>query len=217
MEDQTDKRPPWLAPMTVVPPTEEIREAAANREAEQALEKAATSQDTANGVQDDRKSIDMRTLGSRALLERMNPQSRALRELFAQEYIYDFDPVRAAQRCGYLGKKAVSAARRLMSEPAVQRLIKERQSDFGSVVQINQNELLAALWREGNREDLGSSHSARVAALGKIAQIVGIAKPEGETNVNIGGVMLIPPVAEKDSWEKSAMTSQENLKNAVHD
>lgn len=215
--DTRKDRAPWLPPMADVIPTKEIEEAAKDRETEKKLAEEARKQD-ASGVQDDRHTIDMRTLGSRTLLNRMNPQAKALRELFAQEYLYDFDPVRAAQRCGYIGKSAISAARKLMSEPAVQRLIKERQKEFNTVVTLNQDDIIAAFWREGNRDDPGASHSARVAALGKLAQILGIVKPEGEVNVNIGGVMQVPTTSDSlDDWEKSAVNHQEHLKTDVHD
>lgn len=205
---------PWQAVMNQVPAPQEVREAAVEFEKDRAKEIPVEP----SGEEEEPPRVDCRTLGSRAQLERMSPEARALRELFAQEYVYDFRPVEAAKRCGFLGTSAKSAARRLLAEPAVQRLIKERQREFLSRVNINQDEVVAAFWREAHLDDVGSSHSARVAALTQVAKILGISKPEGtEVNVNIGGVMEVPSSISTDEWEKQAVSQQAKLRADVRD
>ena len=221
--DMADTKPktilPWQAVMNQVPAPKEVQEAAIEFERDRAKEVPHQEPPIEEGQEAvEPPRVDCRTLGSRAQLERMSPSARALRELFAQEYVYDFRPIEAAKRCGFLGASARSAANRLMAEPAVQRLIKERQHEFLSRIDINQDEVIAAFWREAHLTDIGASHSARVAALTQVAKILGIAKPEGpEVNVNIGGVMEVPASTTVDEWEKQAVEQQAKLRADVRD
>lgn len=194
MTTSTDKRLPWLAPVEKVTTTPELEEVAAKTHA-------------------DRLSM----LEAEAHLSRMSIQARTVRENFVSEYLFDFDPVAAACRLGYHSKQAKTFAYRLMREPVVQRLIRERQKEFTKRTEINQDRILAGLLKEATREGIGSSHSARVAAWGTMAKIAGVGAPDPGTqvNVNVGGVMEVPAITNVDSWEASASTSQQQLKADV--
>ena len=54
-------------------------------------------------------------------------QEKALRDLFVQEYIKDFDPFQACLRVGFQAAFAVEYAKKFMGEAYVQRRITELQ------------------------------------------------------------------------------------------
>ena len=194
MTESTNSRLPWLAPVEKVTTTPELEEVAA---------KAGAAR--------------LSMLDAEAHLVRMSVQARTVRENFVSEYLFDFDPVAAACRLGYHSKQAKTFAYRLMREPVVQRLIRERQKEFTKRTEINQDRILAGLLKEATREGIGSSHSARVAAWGTMAKIAGVGTPDPGTqvNVNVGGVREVPAITSVDSWEASASASQQQLKADV--
>lgn len=149
--------------------------------------------------------------------ERMKPKERILREAFVTEYMFDYNPLTAAFRVGFKGASARSAAKRLMNEPGVQRLIRERMQEFDAESQISAQRILAGLLKEATREGPGSSHAARVGAWTNLAKIMGAGGDDDDASVKIpGGVMLIPATPENiDQWQKGAQASQAALKHDV--
>lgn len=150
--------------------------------------------------------------------ERMKPQDRILREAFVTEYMFDYNPLTAAFRVGFKGASARAAAKRLMNEPGVQRLIRERMQAFDAESMVSAERILAGLLKEATREGPGSSHAARVGAWTNLAKIVGAGGPEDEPGtIKIqGGVMIVPASpATAEDWEKGASASQAQLKRDV--
>lgn len=67
--------------------------------------------------------------------------------------------------------------------------------------------------REAHYRGPGSSHAARVAALGKLASIRDMDAPtkiKADLSMR-GGVMMIPAIANLEDWEKAAQASQSSL------
>ena len=148
--------------------------------------------------------------------ERMSPAERLVRERFVHEYLFDFDPSAAARRVGFHGPEAVEAGRKLMDETGVQRMISERMRQYDPAKEVTMGRVLAGLMKEANDRGIGSSHSARVASYMGMAKIMALGETnKTETNVNLGGVMVVPAPVSIEQWEAQATTSQAQLKADV--
>lgn len=148
----------------------------------------------------------------------LSTRERALRDVFVKEYLIDFDPIVACMRCGFTSVMAAQYAARFMEEPYVQRKIRDEQMKTEDIADIDSKEakkqqILAGLLREAHYRGPGSSQSARVAALSKLASIHGLDSVNKPGSVDNSGVMLVPGVASLDDWEKVAQASQEKLAN----
>lgn len=146
-------------------------------------------------------------------------REKALRDLFVSEYLADFDQVKAAQRCGFQFQFAIEFARKFMDEPYVQqqiKLVKYGQAhpiDEKEEEKLNKKRIFATLFQEAHYHGPGSSHAARVSALGKLANMYGLesVKKSESTITHKGGVMAVPGIASLDDWEKQASLSQDSL------
>ena len=155
--------------------------------------------------------LDRHPIPATTHLSRMSPSERMLRELFVAEYMYDRDAYAAAVRVGYPPGKAREIGYKLENEPSVQRLIREREKEFADAHEITLSRVMGMYLREIADRGVTSSQSARIAAIGAVAKLAGVAKPE-ELNVNVvGGVMEVPPVAVDAEWEVVASTTQPKL------
>lgn len=95
----------------------------------------------------------------------------ALRNKFAREYIKDFNPTKAAMRCGFLSCFAEDWGRQLLEDPYVQTLIDRDQSDVDPTERDKQM-ILRTL-----RECMTSGQTgARVAAAKAMMTILGMDK-----------------------------------------
>lgn len=167
---------------------------------------------------------DFILLTSSALLAQLPKEERVLRTTFVREYLYDFDPLLAAIRVGFLNVRmpserfspAMEVARALMAEPVIQRLIKEcmlnivRQDD-------SQDLVITGLIREATNHGVSGNAAARIAAFKTMDELIEKAKAsrEGKDKVK-GNVMLMPLDGDSfESWEKKAMTSQKDLRDSV--
>ena len=151
----------------------------------------------------------------------MTPADKELRDLFAREYLFDFDPKAACIRCGFLEQYALQYAQQFMGESYVQNKIASL-SKVGKAIgedkehdQQTKQAVLTSLFREANYRGAGSSHGSRVAALAKLASILGMDAPTKmeQTITHKGGVMAVPGIAGLDEWEAKAVESQSKLTN----
>jgi len=167
---------------------------------------------------------DFILLTSNALLAQLPQDERVLRTTFVKEYLYDFDPLLAAIRTGFLNVRApterfspaMNAARALMGEPVVQRLIKECMLDIIKQ-DDSENLVLTGLIREATNHGITGNAAARNASFKMLSDLIEKAKAgrEGTDRVK-GNVMLMPVDGDSfESWEKKAMTSQKDLRDSV--
>ena len=148
-----------------------------------------------------------------------NFREKSLRDLFVAEYLNDFDQVKAAQRCGFQFQFAIEFARKFMDEPYVQQQIKrvklgqDQPIDEKEEERLNKKRIFATLFQEAHYHGPGSSHAARVSALGKLAVMYGMEAPKKTeaTVTHKGGVMAVPGIASLDEWEVTASKSQDAL------
>lgn len=144
----------------------------------------------------------------------LTSSEKALRDKFVTEYLIDYDAWAAALRVGFIKSVAATYAEELMADPYVRQQLTERQrkiaADPKAEALENRRRTEMALLREAHYKGPGSTHSARVQALAKLASIYDMDAPIKTKNetTHRGGVMLVPaPMAAKD-WEKAALDSQ---------
>lgn len=167
---------------------------------------------------------DFILLSSAALLAQLPKEERVLRTTFVREYLYDFDPLLAAIRVGFLNVRmpserfspAMEVARALMAEPVIQRLIKEcmlnliKQDDA-------ENIFIMGLIREATNHSITGNAAARNGALKHLSDVIKEARANREGTERVkGNIMLMPKDGETfESWEKGAMASQQALRDSV--
>lgn len=158
-----------------------------------------------------------------AMVPTLSDREKALRDVFVNEYLKDFNPLLAAMRCGFMRSFAEEYAVKFMDEPyvlnriqSIQNSVTEDGNESADSEAYNRQRVLTALMREAHFYGAGSSASARVAALSRLAAIYGMDKPKGkdkspETVANRGGVMRVPEIADVTKWEEVAVKTQERL------
>lgn len=147
-------------------------------------------------------------------------REKALRDFFVKEYLVDYNAVGAAMRIGYNKGIAREYAVRLMDEPYVAREIARLE---GAPAEENEEALrkriMQGLIREANDRGPGSTQAARVAALGKLAQLNGM-EPATRTKTELTGAdgqplaagqFVIPGVMTPEQWAVEAARQQADL------
>lgn len=155
--------------------------------------------------------------------EAMTPElslaEKAVRDRFVKEYLIDYDQKRAAIRCGYGESFAGAYSDKFMAEPYVLQQIKAQELAFADDPDAEEEStkriIRAGLLREANYRGPGSSHSARVNALAKLAVIHDMDAPTKiEADINQrGGVMMVPGIASADDWSMVAAAAQKKLQD----
>jgi hypothetical protein len=152
-----------------------------------------------------------------AMMPEMSEREKALRDLFVREYLQDYNAYAACLRCGFMRSFAEDYAKKFMGEPYVRQQLKVMEHVEGNEAdqsQYNRRRIYNALMKEAHYNGPGSSASARVSALAKLAAIEGMDKPakaEENTILHRGGVMRIPDIADVTEWEDVAVVSQAQL------
>lgn len=154
---------------------------------------------------------------SEAAAQELSEKEKVLRNKFVDEYLLDFDQTAAAIRVGFSASFAQTYAEKFMQEPYVRKRIADMQTALAQDEKLeaeqDKRRIRAGLLREAHYRGPGSSHAARVSALGKLATIRDMDAPiKLKTDVTMrGGVMMIPAIANIEEWQMAAQASQENL------
>ena len=155
----------------------------------------------------------------------------AIRHKFIEHYLHDYDPVAAAQRCGWPREYAKDMSMKFMDEPYVMNEIKKRETK-PPVIDLENNPeaakaqeaqmrqyVLAGLIKQANYYGPGSTHSGRVAALAEISKLQGLNAPARlKQEITTGeneGVFVVPGVVSQDEWARMAAEHQGKLSEEV--
>ena len=106
-------------------------------------------------------------------------QEKALRDLFVQEYIKDFDPFQACLRVGFQAAFAVEYAKKFMGEAYVQRRIAELQRATPENKEKRAQELKALAISVLVQASQNGPYASRVAAIRELNAMHGWNKPDG--------------------------------------
>ncbi len=147
-------------------------------------------------------------------------REKALRDLFVNEYLVDYNAVSAAVRCGYNQVYAREMSVRFMHCPYVmQQITLKQQSQEIESDDAMKKRVISGLIRESNYTGPGCSAGARVAALAKLAAIQGMDAPT-RTKTELtgpdgqplsGGIFVVPGLVTVEDWEKAAEEQQAKL------
>lgn len=143
-------------------------------------------------------------------------REKALRDFYVREYLTDYDDIAAAVRIGYPKSVAKEYAKRFMNEPYVLREIQRLEGSLESTEdpEAAKKRVIAGLIREANYRGPGSSQSARVAALSRLATLYCMDPaqnkpkdevPEGE------GTFVVPGLMTPEQWAEAAAKQQDDL------
>lgn len=151
-----------------------------------------------------------------AMLEpELSDADRAMRERFVEEYLKDEDAILAASRCGFQFGFAKEIGIKFLGEAYVQKRLQERREKPPEDAAAEEERLRLKVLRrlESEASDMRNSSSSRVAALAKLAVILGMDAPtkSQQTITHQGGVMMVPQIADLGQWEKTATKAQELL------
>lgn len=148
-------------------------------------------------------------------------REKALRDLFVNEYLVDYDAHGAAIRVGYAKSYANEYAVRFMEEPYVLQQIRLKEaSPTSDTPEEMKKRVMIGLIREANYRGPGCSASSRVAALGKLAEIHGMNAPTRTQSeitgangqpLNGAGVFVIPGIMTEEQWAEQAAAQQAAL------
>lgn len=143
----------------------------------------------------------------------LTDRERALRDHFVTQYLLDYDPLAAAQRCGFMRAFAEEYAKRFMSESYVQTRIKDVELEHidGAKVEPKSDRLRVMASLRQVAYSANTPPAARVAALAKLGEYVGIERKGKDAGAHRGGVMEVPCIASLDEWEQAASASQDKL------
>lgn len=151
--------------------------------------------------------------------QELSEEQKKLRDRFVVQYLVDFDAIAAAMRVGYPKNYAKDYAQKFMDESYVRNAIAKGMvavaEDEKNEDTITKRDVRAMLLKEAKNYGPGSSHSARVAALGKLTQVYGMEAAVKNIHEHRGGVMMVPGVASVTDWEQEAEASQEKLARDV--
>lgn len=141
----------------------------------------------------------------------------ALRQAFVEQYFIDYNAYNAVLRCGLVGDQAFEYAKKFMQEPFVLNLIAKNSVlketlNIQKDVDFQKQQVISGLLKEAFNTGAGSTHAARVQALGKLASILGMdAKSGSDENQIKGGVICVPGEMSLEDWENKAVHSQNKL------
>lgn len=145
-----------------------------------------------------------------------------IREQVVRQYLYDYSWTKACLRCGFRPEFAADNAERFAKDPYCIWRVKELAREIGlnpnpeqraKDIEQDKVDIINALKKEAHYYGPGSSQAARVSALGKLAQLLGMEPPKQiKADVKGTGVMIVPGIADTDEWEKLAIQQQEDLR-----
>lgn len=146
------------------------------------------------------------------------PETKFKAQEFAKQYLVDFDHRNAMIRMGVeCPDKALELGRGMLNDPQTLQAIQVYMGRIEEETLVSRSRVLAGLLREACYHGLGASHSARVAAWGKLAKVLGMELPPEDPNKkNVqGGVMIVPLAGGIEEWEQAAIGQQRQLKSDV--
>ena len=149
------------------------------------------------------------------------PEWAFKRQEFAKAYLIDCNATMAALRCGLAENEdeARKEGWRFLKEPETLAIVQAFAARLETDKIVSRERVILGLYEEANYHGLGSSHSARIAAWSKLAQMLDVERPKQPDDPMEkkarGGVMLLPAPTSIDAWEQQASASQAALKATV--
>lgn len=153
------------------------------------------------------------------------PEDGFRMQWFCALYLYDFNEENACVKMGYPheGGAARSNGKLFLTHAYCQLKIQETLQTIAAEKIVNGAQVIARLWQEANTPDVAfsSNASTRIAALGLLVKILGLANPKPKDTGPkgpAGGIMFVPIAMDQEEWGAYARESQGYLvENAAID
>jgi len=137
--------------------------------------------------------------------------------VFVNEYIKDFNAKKAAQRMGIEGDPIQRGAY-MLNIPFTQYLLDQVINQLDEKIIATRNHVIVGLVRESNYYGMDGGAACRIAALSKLAKILGMEVVKTETQLTLGGgVMAVPIATSQEEWARIALDAQTKLKAQVRE
>lgn len=196
-----------------------------------------------------KKTVAKRTAGSgidpdstygqrlaRRTEENLTPAMKHRRDVFIQEYLYDFIGAQAWRRMKarvdpddhkpYSAEVAAEQAYMMLNEPYVALKVRETIDAMEEGNMLSRQRVLGMAIREAEFQGFGAKHAGRVGAVKLLMDYLKMTSgaeaagnrgggPQGASGGPRGGVMVVPGEVGVDQWEAKAMGAQARLKEDV--
>jgi hypothetical protein len=134
---------------------------------------------------------------------------KELHNKFIEEFLFDFDDVKAAIRCGFSAASAKQYGPQMYASAYVQRQLKEFYNE-----EKNAGRSDVALVKATLRNTMiNGGYKEAVMAATQMKSICGMEAPakQGLQSGHRGGIMRLPAIASLNEWEKVAESHQRNV------
>jgi phage terminase small subunit len=128
---------------------------------------------------------------------------------FANEYLIDFDATNAAKRSGYSEKSARAIGYENLNKPYIAAEIKLRVGKLSEANFITRELIVSKLLSEALDRSDGSSQSARVNALDKLAKIYGLYSTEPLISITLEKTMA--DISRENAENRTSLLPKDNI------
>lgn len=152
-------------------------------------------------------------LDSKVMAPKLTDAERELREKFVAEYLKDGDQYKATLRIGFLHSVASEYSLIFMNCPYVQRRITEAMTT-PSFEQEERNRDSSLVKNSLRQVIMSGGYANKINASRALSDLHGLGESNNKKNGTgavLGGVMVVPAIADIDAWEKEALASQNKL------
>ena len=137
----------------------------------------------------------------------LSASARVQRQAFVNEFMKDFDGVKACVRLG--ASDPVVMWRRLNRCAFTQRLISKHLEEWEASATVTRNKLVAVLWREAN-DFIHGTAATRVAAATKLGKLMGYEVDNINLNLNTSSEFVEAPLT-KDEFLRMKESFDEDI------
>jgi phage terminase small subunit len=134
---------------------------------------------------------------------------------FVNEYIIDFDATNAAKRAGYSANSARAIGYENLNKPYIASDIKLRIEKLSEANFISRKLIVSKLLKEALDRSDGSSQSARVNALDKLAKIYGLYSTEPLISITLEKTMA--DISWENAENRKSLLPKDNIHFDVND
>ena len=128
---------------------------------------------------------------------------------FVSEYLVDFDSTNSAKRAGYSERSARTIGCDNLNKPYIKIEIKKRIEALCDASFLSRDLIVLALLRESHDRAEGSSASARVSALDKLAKIFGLYMTEPLVTISLE--KTIADISRENTQNRVSLLPKDNV------
>jgi hypothetical protein len=128
---------------------------------------------------------------------------------FVNEYLIDFDKTNAAKRAGYSANSARTIGCDNLNKPYIRNSISKRIEQLSEANFVTRELIISKLLIEALDKSEGSSQSARVSALDKLAKIYGLYMNEPLVSISLAQTMA--DISRANAANRKTLLPKDNI------